>query len=245
MTKGLNTSSTGLGRGRRVPQTGRGRPPLAKIPKTVGNKSIKCDMCKKEFPVNVDESVLINHIKTVHMNKKSDENLICNKCDRKMPTATALKYHTCSERYQCPDCNKMFMQKSTLIEHQAVAHRPQQVSQAPTTVSEPQPASAGEHTEVKSEEKEDEDEIPQLIVKSVETVKKPDIIKKLADDWDDEGNEDVDNEIKTEGRGEKGDSVPDIDNVKGKETSRKSVEKSDDVDEDQIVADVDDILKET
>ena len=126
-----------------------------------------------------------------------------------------------------------------------VTFRPQQVSQAPTTVSEPQPASAGEHTEVKSEEKEDEDEIPQLIVKSVETVKKPDIIKKLADDWDDEGNEDVDNEIKTEGRGEKGDSVPDIDNVKGRETSRKSVEKSDDVDEDQIVADVDDILKET
>ena len=73
MTKGLNTGSTGLGRGRRVPQTGRGRPPLAKIPKTVSNKTIKCDMCKKEFPHNVDESVLINHIKTVHMNKKSDE----------------------------------------------------------------------------------------------------------------------------------------------------------------------------
>ena len=148
------------------------------------------------------------------------------------------------------------MQKSTLIEHQAVAHRyvnivlcmsilivmfrPQHIAQAPqppTTVSEPQPVN--ESDKVKSEEKEEEDEIPQLIVKSVETVKKPNVIKKLADDWDDE------DEVKAEEGEEKGDNVPDIDNVKVKETSRKSVDKSDDVDEDQIVADVDDILKET
>ena len=69
--KGLN-AGTGAGRGKRVlPRT-----PLTKIVKPL-NKTIKCDMCKKEFPANVDESVLINHVKTVHMNKKSAE--VCSK----------------------------------------------------------------------------------------------------------------------------------------------------------------------
>lgn len=68
MTKGLS-SGTGLGRGRRVMQPNRS--PLTKITKQV-NKTIKCDMCKKEFPANVDESILINHVKTVHMNKKEE-----------------------------------------------------------------------------------------------------------------------------------------------------------------------------
>ena len=36
-------------------------------------KTIKCDMCKKEFPHNVDESILIHHVKTAHMNKKPEQ----------------------------------------------------------------------------------------------------------------------------------------------------------------------------
>ena len=75
MTRGLNVGM-GVGRGRRVGvDTGatRGRPPLAKITKPGPNKTIKCDMCKKEFPANVDESILIHHVKTVHMNKQKAE----------------------------------------------------------------------------------------------------------------------------------------------------------------------------
>jgi len=267
MTKGLNTGSTGLGRGRRVPQTGRGRPPLAKIPKTVSNKTIKCDMCKKEFPHNVDESVLINHVKTVHMNKKSDENLICNKCDRKMPTATALKYHTCTERYQCPDCNKMFMQKSTLIEHQAVAHRPKQPSPPPQPKPiEPAPISLKIEdgppipTPVSAPESMDEFEPPQMIVDqkpadlklnipTIESVKK-DVLKTLVDDWDEDDDKGEKSKISENASKEDKIKVEDNINVPESETeksksSRQSVDKTDDLDEDQIVADVDDILNDT
>ena len=76
MTRGLNIGM-GVGRGRRVGPPvggGRGRPPLARpVTKPVSNKTIKCDMCKKQFPANVDESVLIHHVKTVHMNKQNDQ----------------------------------------------------------------------------------------------------------------------------------------------------------------------------
>ena len=35
-------------------------------------RTIKCDQCKKEFPANVDESVLVHHIKTAHMTKAQE-----------------------------------------------------------------------------------------------------------------------------------------------------------------------------
>ena len=73
MTRGLNA---GVGAGRGKPSRGRGSRPLsstlsriAKRPK----KTIKCDMCKKEFPANVEESILIHHVKTVHMNKPAQQ----------------------------------------------------------------------------------------------------------------------------------------------------------------------------
>jgi len=123
MTKGLNIGM-GVGRGRRV-DMGRPRPsPQLTVRKPGPQKSIKCDMCKKEFPANVDESILIHHVRTVHMNKQK-EKFVCPKCERAFPTALALKYHKCLglEHYQCPECDKLFMLKSTLVQHQAVAHR--------------------------------------------------------------------------------------------------------------------------
>merc|ERR550534_3083828 len=60
---------------------------------------------------------------------KAQETFACVKCEKDLPTATALKYHTCGDRFQCNECNKLFLQKSTLIQHQAVAHGPSQESQ--------------------------------------------------------------------------------------------------------------------
>ena len=88
---------------------------------------------------------------------------------------------------------------------------------------------------------EEEDDTPK--VKTVETVKKETakVIKKIADDWED----DMDvtekcGDIKTETL------VPDNENNDtNKKPPRQSVDKSEEVDEDQIVADVDDILKDT
>ena len=74
MTRGLNA---GVGAGRGKPSRGRGSRPLSssisRITKRQPKKSIKCDMCKKEFPANVEESILIHHVKTVHMNKAAQQ----------------------------------------------------------------------------------------------------------------------------------------------------------------------------
>ena len=154
------------------------------------------------------------------------------------------------QRFQCPDCNKLFMQKSTLVEHQAVAHRPQQDSAPPPS----QPAQTTEDDPddppvvdtVKADEAETE---TPLVVTSVETVKKEpaNVIKKLADDWD----EDMETDAKPEGdnvesvESEASKPVPDVATEITKKPTRQSIDKSEEVDEDQIVADVDDILKDT
>ena len=82
-------------------------------------------------------------------------------------------------------------------------------------------------------EVQSETEETKPVIAPVETPKKEGVVKKLVDDWEEE-------EVKEK---EQGVTVPDIDETK--KPSRQSVDKSDDVDEDQIVADVDDILKET
>ena len=53
-------------------------------------------------------------------------------------------------------------------------------------------------------------------------------------------------EVEAEGESKNGseDKVPDVES-KGEKSIRQSVDKSEDIDEDQIVADVDDILKDT
>ena len=67
------------------------------------------------------------------------------------------------------------------------------------------------------------------------------VIKNLVNDWDeDEEKMEVDGESKNDSDGK----VPEIDG-KGEKSIRQSVDKSEDIDEDQIVADVDDILKDT
>ena len=74
MTRGLNA---GVGAGRGKPGRGRGSRPLSssisRITKRQPKKTIKCDMCKKEFPANVEESILIHHVKTAHMNKSAQQ----------------------------------------------------------------------------------------------------------------------------------------------------------------------------
>jgi len=188
-----------------------------------------------------------------------------------MPTATALKYHTCSERFQCTDCNKLFMQKSTLVEHQAVAHRPRQPTPPPankTCQEDPRP----EIQEQKPEPEKSKVEVikkPRDIsalsteVKNAEVKKPAEVIKKLVDDWDededDEMGETVAGDSNSNGTTENGNvntdpsvqsEVPEKDEVSmdtpsNNDSLRPSVDKSEELDEDQIVADVDDILNDT
>merc|ERR1719242_918125 len=186
MTKGLDAVTVdvssgsvrvggGSGRGRGRPRggaTGRGARG-AKINRQAAARTIKCDQCKKEFPANVDESVLVHHIKTAHMVKAQE--------------------------------------KSTLIQHQAVAHGPSQESGKAEVELEGEKLKA-----------------------------KPEIVKKIADDWDEEDEE----EQEKRSDDSKKTSNPANPAPEGS-SSESAKEKSEDVDEDQIVADVDDILNDT
>merc|ERR1719412_1427147 len=160
------------GRGRPRGAATRGARGGAKINRPAAARTIKCDQCKKEFPANVDESVLVHHIKTAHM-VKAQETFACEKCEKVLPTATALKYHTCADRFQCNECNKLFMQKSTLIQHQAVAHGPSQESGKAEVELEGEKLKA-----------------------------KPEIVKKIADDWDEEDEEEQEKRRAEEGGGQ-------------------------------------------
>jgi len=206
MTRGLNA---GVGAGRGKPGRGRGSRPLSsaisRVTRRQPKKTIKCDMCKKEFPANVEESILIHHVKTAHMNKARQE----------------------KEK-----------EKSAVTDKQSEDQRPQAETEAetePEVKAEPEPT-----TQTSTKEKE-EDSKPDLENNSVtkETVvkKQPaEVIKNLVNDWDED-------EEKMEVDGSEG-KVPDSDGKREK-SIRQSVDKSEDIDEDQIVADVDDILKDT
>ena len=41
--------------------------PLVQEPPNTSSKALKCDQCEDRFPVDVDEEVLVHHIKTTHM----------------------------------------------------------------------------------------------------------------------------------------------------------------------------------
>lgn len=116
--------------------------------------------------------------------------------------------------------------------------RPRELTPPPETIVPETPANDEDEPIVKTEE---EDDTPK--VKAVETVKKESVkvIKKIADDWEDDMDvAEKSGEIKTETL------VPDNENNDtNKQPPRQSVDKSEEVDEDQIVADVDDILKDT
>jgi len=204
MTRGLNA---GVGAGRGKPGRGRGSRPLSsaisRVTRRQPKKTIKCDMCKKEFPANVEESILIHHVKTAHMNKARQE----------------------KEK-----------EKSAMTDTQ-----PEDPStQEPTTPTEAEPT-----TQTSTKE---EDSTPDLENNSVKKEPAPvakkqpaEVIKNLVNDWDeDEEKMEVDGEPKNGSEGK----VPDSDG-KTEKSIRQSVDKSEDIDEDQIVADVDDILKDT
>ena len=107
-------------------------------------------------------------------------------------------------------------------------------TQEPTTPTEAEPT-----TQTSTKE---EDSTPDLENNSVKKEPAPvakkqpaEVIKNLVNDWDED-----EEKMEVDGEGK----VPDIDGERDKPI-RQSVDKSEDIDEDQIVADVDDILKDT
>ena len=173
-------------------------------------------MCKKEFPANVEESILIHHVKTVHMNKARQE---------KEKSATDSQTDKQSED-----------QRWDLTRNLSSKHFNFYFSRPPAEAE----AEAEPTTQTSTKE---EDSKPDLENNSVtkETApvakKQPaEVIKNLVNDWDED-------EEKMEVDGSEG-KVPDSEG-KGEKPIRHSVDKSEDIDEDQIVADVDDILKDT
>ena len=208
MTRGLNA---GVGAGRGKPGRGRGSRPLSaaisRVTRRQPKKTIKCDMCKKEFPANVEESILIHHVKTAHMNKARQE------------------------KEKLPEDQRLDLSLKLSDNSLTIISRPQEASDTP----EAEPTT---QTSTKEEDSKPDLENNSVTKETAPVVKKQpaEVIKNLVNDWDED-------EEKMEVDGSEG-KVPDSDGKREK-SIRQSVDKSEDIDEDQIVADVDDILKDT
>ena len=222
MTRGLNA---GVGAGRGKPGRGRGSRPLSsaisRVTRRQTKKTIKCDMCKKEFPANVEESILIHHVKTAHMNKARQEK-------EKEKGAVTDK--------QSEDQRLDLTRNLSSLNFNFYFSRPQAETEAETEAevkAEPEPT-----TQTSTKEEDSKPDLENNSVTKETVVKKQpaEVIKNLVNDWDED-------EEKMEVDGSEG-KVPDSDGKREK-SIRQSVDKSEDIDEDQIVADVDDILKDT
>ena len=107
----------------------------------------------------------------------------------------------------------------------------------------PEEAESEKETSIKEEDSKSDTENNSVIKATDKVIKKQpaEVIKNLVNDWDEDEEK---MEIEPEGESKNGseDKVPDIES---KKSIRRSMDKSEDIDEDQIVADVDDILKDT
>ena len=98
-------------------------------------------------------------------------------------------------------------------------------------------------TKIKEKDPKSDTENNSVIKETDKVVKKrpAEVIKNLVNDWD-EDEEKMETDPAEESKNDE--KVPDVDS-KGDKSIRQSMDKSEDIDEDQIVADVDDILKDT
>ena len=102
-------------------------------------KEIKCDQCNQCFPADVDERILVHHIKTDHIvkpssaeqsnnNKKGKRKYIfeCPFCDLKIKGMERLKTHLESthikKKYKCNQCEKGYTTQGSLTVHKAKEH---------------------------------------------------------------------------------------------------------------------------
>jgi len=187
-------------------------------------REIKCDKCGKGFPSNVDESVLVHHIKTFHMTQPKQ--WACTKCDKVLGSEVALKYHTCSDvKFKCQDCNKLFMQKSTLMEHMAVSHGPRDpIEKSP---EKPEIRKVLEQDWDEEEEEENADDIKTQNGAANEESKEEEPAKTIV----------MNAKVVEDSADEQGEV--------SKVLSESVPKEDEDDDEDKIVADIDDILGDT
>ena len=178
-------------------------------------------MCKKEFPANVEESILIHHVKTAHMNKARQEKEKSAVTDKQSEDQRLVLTRDLSSQH----LNFYFSRPQPETETEAEAES--EVKAEPTT-----------QTSTKEEDSKPDLENNSVTKETAPVVKKQpaEVIKNLVNDWDED-------EEKMEVDGSEG-KVPESDGKREK-SIRQSVDKSEDIDEDQIVADVDDILKDT
>ncbi|XP_023348428.1 uncharacterized protein LOC111717149 isoform X2 [Eurytemora carolleeae] len=144
---------------------GRGRPKKSSKPRV-----IRCDQCQLEFPANTLESTLIQHVERFHMVKTPGSHSSMNDLDPDMPSGPPC--------YKCSDCSTTFQQIKPLLEHQKIVHS-KNVDKIPES-----PGKEGESPGKNEVEKNPSSPPPSSC--SSPNKQKVEVIKKLADEWDDE-----------------------------------------------------------
>ena len=101
----------------------------ARVQKGVQAKPIKCDQCGKGFPANVNEKVLVHHIKTAHNVTELEQSIEkvsfkCPFCDSNIVGLDSLRTHkkTHKKKYKCDKCEKEYTTQGSLTVHKAKEH---------------------------------------------------------------------------------------------------------------------------
>lgn len=81
--------------------------------------AMQCYLCNDCGEQSSSETELINHMRSVHLNKYEvkPESFVCKSCNRSYTTKSALQLHHCQAKLICATCNKGFNYKSQLKSH--------------------------------------------------------------------------------------------------------------------------------
>jgi len=213
----------GISRSKYGPRGAIGRP-KGRPPKRAAMKArvIKCDQCNLEFPAEIEEYKLIQHIERFHLKPAAPAPEPTLTAPSTPPPPSTNSYLDPEmpigpQRYSCCDCNQSFSQIKTLLDHQKEAHSRDtevrkespaspvhitRLPESPSTMSDgvdEKPKADVKYGEDDGEEEEEELEPslakrPRLTNENKKqedlsespSKQKMDVMKKLADEWDDD-----------------------------------------------------------
>jgi len=163
---------------------GRVRPTKARTAPRV----IRCDQCRVEFPANTEERVLMEHVQKFHIEAAAVEATAVSPAITASPPKSYLDpdQPVGPQCYRCSDCEESFQQIKALLEHQKVAHSRDTEIVKKLDADGLLIRQKDDDKKERNEDRMNEQPSPARRERSESPSKKLEVIKKLADEWDDD-----------------------------------------------------------